>query len=71
MADIASNSATRAYDVMIFGATGFTGGKTAEYLARHAPPGLRWAIAGRSRQKLDSIKARLVALDARHADVGM
>lgn len=71
MADIASNIATRAYDVMIFGATGFTGGKVAEYLARHAPPGLSWAIAGRSRQKLESIKAKLVAQDARHADVGV
>ncbi|MEU3099999.1 hypothetical protein ABZ690_36285, partial [Streptomyces sp. NPDC006967] len=29
------------------GATGFVGTLTAEYLAGHAPAGLRWAIAGR------------------------
>ena len=38
----------REFDVVLFGATGFTGGLTAEYLTRHAPRGLRWAIAGRN-----------------------
>src|SRR5215208_3706546 len=71
MADDSSNTEIRAYDVVIFGATGFTGGKVAEYLARHAPLNLRWAIAGRARQKLESIKAKLVAQDARHVDVGV
>lgn len=55
----------RTYDIVLFGATGFTGGKTAEYLARHAPPETRWAIAGRSQEALDSVKQRLVAIDAR------
>jgi short subunit dehydrogenase-like uncharacterized protein len=53
----------RPFDVVVFGATGFTGGKTAEYLARHAPKSLRWAIAGRSAQKLAAVKARLSAID--------
>ena len=56
---------SRELDVVVFGATGFTGGLTAEYLARHAPPELRWAIAGRSRSKLEAVKARLLAIDAR------
>ena len=30
--------ADRLYDVVVFGATGFTGGLTAEYLARRATP---------------------------------
>jgi short subunit dehydrogenase-like uncharacterized protein len=55
----------RAYDIVLFGATGFTGGKTAEYLARHAPAGVRWAIAGRSQAALDAVKQRLIAIDAR------
>jgi saccharopine dehydrogenase (NAD+, L-glutamate forming) len=55
----------RTYDIVLFGATGFTGGKTAEYLARHAPPSVRWALAGRSQRALDAVKQRLVALDAR------
>jgi short subunit dehydrogenase-like uncharacterized protein len=60
----------RAYDITIFGATGFTGGMTAEYLARHAAPDLRWAIAGRSEHKLTAVKARLLAIDPAAERVG-
>jgi short subunit dehydrogenase-like uncharacterized protein len=49
----------RPYDVVLFGATGFTGGLTAEYLARHVPAGTRWALAGRNREKLDALRRRL------------
>ncbi|MFJ9787186.1 saccharopine dehydrogenase family protein [Amycolatopsis sp. NPDC101161] len=55
----------RAHDVVLFGATGFTGGLTAEYLARHAPADLRWALAGRSRSKLEAVRARLATVDDR------
>ncbi len=58
---------------MVFGATGFTGRLTAEYLARRQLPtargtarfdsGLRWAIAGRDRQKLEALRERLSAID--------
>jgi short subunit dehydrogenase-like uncharacterized protein len=51
--------ADRPYDVVLFGATGFVGTLTAEYLAEHAPEGLRWAIAGRSEEKLDRLRERL------------
>src|SRR5579859_3527902 len=50
--------AEREYDVVVFGATGFTGALTAEYLARRAPAGTRWAIAGRNREKLEQVRAR-------------
>ncbi|MER5335477.1 saccharopine dehydrogenase NADP-binding domain-containing protein [Micromonospora sp. NPDC002717] len=53
----------RAYDVVLFGATGFTGGLAAEYLARHVPPGLRWALAGRNPGKLAAVRDRLAAID--------
>ncbi|MBW8807043.1 MAG: hypothetical protein JF587_24800, partial [Catenulisporales bacterium] len=36
------------YDLVLFGATGFTGSLVADYLAEHAPPTARWALAGRS-----------------------
>ncbi|MCZ7680706.1 MAG: saccharopine dehydrogenase NADP-binding domain-containing protein [Sandaracinaceae bacterium] len=49
----------RTYDIVAFGATGFTGGLTAEYLAAHAPEGTRWAVAGRSESRLRSIVERL------------
>lgn len=53
----------RAYDIVLFGATGFTGGLTAEYLAANAPDGLRWALAGRNQAKLKAVRERLVAID--------
>jgi short subunit dehydrogenase-like uncharacterized protein len=56
-------SASREHEVVIYGATGFTGGLTAEYLARHAP-GARWALAGRNRDKLKAVRDRLAAIDA-------
>ena len=51
--------ADRAYDIVLFGATGFVGVLTAEYLAAHAPEGLRWAIAGRSPEKLERLREQL------------
>ncbi|MDT0183449.1 saccharopine dehydrogenase NADP-binding domain-containing protein [Microbacterium sp. ARD31] len=51
----------RDLDLVLFGATGFTGGLTAEYLAAHAPAGLRWAIAGRNPDRLASVRGRLGA----------
>ena len=54
-------AAGRPHDVVLFGATGFTGGLTAEYLADHAPPGTRWALAGRNRKKLEGLRDRLAS----------
>jgi short subunit dehydrogenase-like uncharacterized protein len=51
----------REYDLVLFGATGFTGGLTAEYLAANAPAGLSWALVGRNRAKLEAVAARLAA----------
>jgi short subunit dehydrogenase-like uncharacterized protein len=56
-------------DVVLLGATGFTGALTAEYLARHAPAGLRWALAGRNRAKLEAVRDRLAVLDPALADL--
>ena len=49
----------RPYDIVLFGATGFTGALTAEYLAANAGPQTRWALAGRNQAKLDELAARL------------
>jgi short subunit dehydrogenase-like uncharacterized protein len=53
--------ASRQYDIVLSGATGFTGGLTASYLAAHAPREMRWALVGRNRSKLDAVAARLAA----------
>ncbi len=66
--------AEREYDVVVLGATGFTGALTADYLAKHAPDSTRWALAGRNRAKLEEVRQRLgQGQDERplvHADVG-
>jgi short subunit dehydrogenase-like uncharacterized protein len=49
------------YDLALFGATGFTGGLTARYLAANGPRGLRWALVGRNRGKLEAVRAELEA----------
>lgn len=61
----------RQYDLVLFGATGFTGRLTAEYLAAHAPAGLRWAVAGRDAAKLASISAHLADLTEGSNPVGI
>jgi short subunit dehydrogenase-like uncharacterized protein len=50
---------SRGLDVVIFGATGFVGQLVADYLAGHAQKGTRIGIAGRSTEKLGTVKARL------------
>ncbi len=51
----------REFDLALFGATGFTGGLTAEYVAANAPAGLRWALVGRNRSKLEAVRSRLAS----------
>ncbi|MGW0791501.1 saccharopine dehydrogenase family protein [Streptomyces sp. NPDC002911] len=63
------NGAERPYDVVLFGATGFVGALTAAYLAAHAPEGCRWALAGRSRGKLEQLREHLAARHPRCTDL--
>jgi short subunit dehydrogenase-like uncharacterized protein len=46
----------REFDIILFGATGFTGRLVAEYLAAKRPA--KWAIAGRNADKLKALGAR-------------
>jgi short subunit dehydrogenase-like uncharacterized protein len=66
----AHRTAEREHEVVLFGATGFTGGLTAEYLAA-AANGTRWALAGRSRQKLEAIRDRLTQIDPAAGDLDL
>ena len=59
----------RDFDVVVFGATGFTGALTAAYLARNGPGGLRWALAGRNPGKLEQVRADLAGIDPALADL--
>jgi short subunit dehydrogenase-like uncharacterized protein len=54
----------RKYDVVLYGASGFVGRQTVAYFASRQPlhaPGLTWAIAGRSADKLAVVKQELCA----------
>jgi len=63
--------AARTYDIVVFGATGFTGALTAEYLARQAPAGTRWALAGRNPKKLEAVRAQLAAINPECAKLAL
>nr|MDT0660680.1 saccharopine dehydrogenase NADP-binding domain-containing protein [Micromonospora sp. DSM 115978] len=62
-------SADRPYDLVLFGATGFTGGLTARYLATAAPAGLRWALAGRDETRLAAVRDDLATVDPACAEL--
>src|SRR6056297_2310720 len=53
--------AAPAYDLILLGATGFTGRLVAEYLLERygVDAELRWAIAGRSATKLEALRREL------------
>ena len=67
----------RDYEVVVYGASGYTGRLVAEYLAQQYPGGeLKWAMAGRSLEKLAAVRAEmgipdsiaLVAVDSDDAE---
>ena len=51
------------FDIVVYGATGFTGQLVAEYLATHYKDdkSLKWAMAGRSLDKLKSVREAIGA----------
>ncbi len=51
----------RAHDLVVYGASGFVGELLAAYLADAAPPDLRIALGGRSRDRLTAVRSRLPA----------
>jgi short subunit dehydrogenase-like uncharacterized protein len=53
------------YDIVLFGASGFTGKLVAEYLARHPGKKFAWAIAGRNLRKLERLRDHLSRIDPR------
>jgi short subunit dehydrogenase-like uncharacterized protein len=50
------------FDIIVYGATGFTGRLVAEYLSQHYGDGsLNWAMAGRSLTKLEAVREEIGA----------
>ena len=49
---------TRPFDILVLGATGFTGRQVAQYLHEHAPDGVTWALAARREAALAVVAHR-------------
>ncbi|MEE2757192.1 MAG: saccharopine dehydrogenase NADP-binding domain-containing protein [Myxococcota bacterium] len=45
----------RPFDLILHGASGFTGQQTVAYVNQHAPSSLRWAVSGRDLKKLNAV----------------
>jgi len=59
----------RKYDIVVFGATGFTGKLAAEHLARTYGKSIKWAIAGRDQKKLEAVRSHLATINSEVADL--
>jgi short subunit dehydrogenase-like uncharacterized protein len=51
------------FDIILWGATGYTGQLVAEYLAQNTDKFVRWAIAGRNQEKLERVRDSLARPD--------
>jgi short subunit dehydrogenase-like uncharacterized protein len=58
----------RSYDLLIWGATGYTGRLVAIEAANHLA-GRRWAIAGRSRERLEDVRAEIATMGGPAPDI--
>ena len=65
-----SNMSSSKFDIVVYGATGFTGQLVAEYLAAQykGDGNLKWAMAGRSKDKLASVRDAIGAPADTRAD---
>lgn len=57
------SSQSKQYELVLFGATGYTGRLCAEHVSTHLPTDLRWAVAGRSAGKLSALVQEIKSLN--------
>ncbi|KAI1120562.1 Saccharopine dehydrogenase-domain-containing protein [Nemania abortiva] len=65
MAPRSKSSSTRKYDILLMGASGYTGALIAEHIATNLPTNLNWAISGTSQLKLDQLAEKLAKFSDR------
>ncbi|KAF2763565.1 hypothetical protein EJ05DRAFT_43126 [Pseudovirgaria hyperparasitica] len=53
----------RPYELVLYGASGYTGKLCAEHITMHLPTNLNWAVAGRSADKLQGVVKKLEELN--------
>lgn len=59
------------YDIILFGATGFTGKLCAHFIAQNYPSTTQWCIAGRSLSRLEAVVNELKELFPDRVPPGM
>ena len=57
-------SADSSYEIVVLGATGYTGKLVAEHITTALPTDVKWALAGRNAQKLKSLTEHLKNLNS-------
>jgi short subunit dehydrogenase-like uncharacterized protein len=61
---------SREFDIVVLGPTGYTGKYCAEHIVKNLPTNLKWALAGRSPQKIEGVSQGLKKLNPDRADPG-
>ncbi|KAF5833430.1 Saccharopine dehydrogenase-domain-containing protein [Dunaliella salina] len=64
-----ASTPTRPYEVVVWGATGFTGKLVCEHLARDYGGKVKWAMAGRDNQKLEKVREELAQINPDVKDI--
>ncbi|MCJ1337410.1 hypothetical protein MMC09_002692 [Bachmanniomyces sp. S44760] len=59
------------YDLIVFGATGYTGKYCIEHIVTHLPTNLKWAVSGRSASKLSSLVEEVKPLNPNRREPGV
>eukprot|EP01025_Chloroclados_australasicus_P058773 TRINITY_DN740_c4_g1_i3.p1 TRINITY_DN740_c4_g1~~TRINITY_DN740_c4_g1_i3.p1 ORF type:complete len:465 (-),score=65.66 TRINITY_DN740_c4_g1_i3:180-1508(-) len=59
-----SNKNVKSYDVVIWGATAFTGKLVCRHMAENYQGKLNWAMAGRNRAKLEAVRREIAEFDS-------
>lgn len=54
----------RQYELVLFGATGYTGNMCAEHITINLPTNLKWAVSGRSAAKLSAFVEELKSFNS-------
>jgi short subunit dehydrogenase-like uncharacterized protein len=62
---------SRQYELILLGATGYTGKLVAEWVTTHLPDDLKWAVAGRNAKKLQAVVDDLAKLKPNRKQPGM
>lgn len=61
----------RPYELILYGATGYTGKLCAEHIVEKLPTDLKWAVAGRDRTKLAALVEKLRRINPDRTQPGM